>query len=352
MIDRRTLLAALWAAPALARGTPPPPAPWPAADWAVRTPAESGWSAEGLRQVDDSARLLGSDAVLLVHRGAIVHAVGDVARPLPAYSVRKSVLAVLFGMLHARQPLDLQATLAQLGIDDRQGLSEAERRATLQQLLQSRSGVYHPAAYETAAMAAARPARGSHAPGTFWYYNNWDFNALGTIYRRLAGHDVFDGVERELAGPLQWQDFRRAEHTRWELERASEHAAYTMMLSARDLARLGLLVARGGRWHDRTLLPEAWITESARPWSVAPGGWQAYGYLWWVPQRAWPFWPRQPGQLFFASGNFGQFLWVDRARDLVVVHRTSGFSLMRTEVDAGRVSPLLAAIIAAAPPHA
>lgn len=352
MIDRRTLLAALCAAPALVRGNPLPQAAWPAAEWTTRPPAESGWSADGLQQASERARLLGSDAVLVVHRGAIVHAVGDVARPLPAYSVRKSVLGVLFGMLHARQPLDLQATLAQLDIDDEQGLTEAERRATLQQLLQSRSGVYHPAAYETAAMSAARPARGSHAPGSFWYYNNWDFNALGSIYRQLAGHDVFDGVERELAGPLGWQDFRRAEHTQWAVERSSRHGAYTMMLSARDLARLGLLMARGGRWQGRALLPEAWVDEGARAVSVLPGGWLAYGQLWWMPQRAWPFWPRQPGQLFFASGNFGQFMWVDRARDLVVVHRTSGFSLLRTEIDTARVSPLLAAIMAAAPPQA
>ena len=36
-------------------------------------------------------------------------------------------------------------------------------------------------------MTASKPERGSHAPGTFWHYNNWDFNALGTIYRRQTG---------------------------------------------------------------------------------------------------------------------------------------------------------------------
>ena len=40
-----------------------------------------------------------------------------------------------------------------------------------------------PAA-ETPAMKAARPERGSHAPGTFWYYNNWDFNVLGTVFEK------------------------------------------------------------------------------------------------------------------------------------------------------------------------
>lgn len=349
-LGRRQLLALLagagWAsAPAAAA----PAALWPGSEWPQRDHAASGWSASALQRADERAGELGSDAVLVVHRGAIVHAFGDVARPLALYSVRKSLLGVLFGIAHARGQVDLQATLAQLGVDDVQGLVEAERRATVQQLLQARSGVYHGAAYETAAMAAARPPRGLHAPGAHWYYNNWDFNALGSIYRQLTGHDVFEGVERELAGPLQWQDFDRAAHTRWVHERVSRHGAYTLELSARDLARVGLLMARGGRWRDARLVPEAWVDESTRTWSVAPGGWQGYGYLWWVPQRAWPFWRRAPGGLFFASGNFGQFMWVDRARDLVVVHRTSGFSLLRRSIDAERVSPLLAALLAAAP---
>ncbi|MFO1328497.1 MAG: serine hydrolase [Rubrivivax sp.] len=348
-LRRRRLLAWL-ATPAL---LPAPAARaealWPGADWPRREAAASGWQVEALRRADDQARELGTEAALVVHRGAVVHAFGDIERPLAAYSVRKSVLGALLGMAHARGQLDLQATLAQLDIDDVQGLIDAERQATVQQLLQSRSGVYHGAAYETAEAAATRPLRGSHVPGSFWYYNNWDFNALGTIHRRVTGIDVFEALERELARPLQWQDFRREAHTRWVFERVSRHGAYTMELSTRDLARLGLLMARGGRWRDQVLVPEAWIDESARPWSVLGAGWQAYGYLWWVPQRAWPFWTRREGELFFASGNYGQYLWVDRARDLVVVHRTSGFSLLRRSVDLVRVTPWLSAVIAAAP---
>ena len=77
----------------------------------------------------------------------------------------------------------MSSTLAELGIDDNEpSLTDVEKRATVRDLLTARSGVYHPALYETPGMAAMRPLRGSHLPGTHWYYNNWDFNALGTIY--------------------------------------------------------------------------------------------------------------------------------------------------------------------------
>ena len=65
----------------------------------------------------------------------------------------------------------------------------------------------HSRVRETPAMRAARPARGSHPPGSFWYYNNWDFNVLGEIYQRVTGEGLFTAIEHRLARPLGWQDF-------------------------------------------------------------------------------------------------------------------------------------------------
>jgi CubicO group peptidase (beta-lactamase class C family) len=344
-MQRRTALGALLAlAPGRqALAQPATAALWPAASWPQRGPETSGWQPARLQQADEQARLLGSDSVLVVHRGAVVHSYGDVTVPRNLYSVRKSILSMLIGMHLDR--IDLDATLGSLGIDDKQPLADAEKAATVRQLLLSRSGVYHPAAYEMASAAAKRPARGSHAPGSFWYYNNWDFNVLGTVFAQRCGVTVFDALERDLAQPLQLQDFDK--HTRWFTEGKSHHAAYTMQLSARDLARLGLLMCRGGQWNGKRLLSEDWVALSTRPHTVL--GWQAYGYMWWVPQRAWPFWQRAPGDVFHADGNYGQFLWVDRARDLVIVHQTDGPSLLRTPIDAERVSPLLERLIQALP---
>ncbi|MDJ0723340.1 MAG: serine hydrolase [Desulfobacterales bacterium] len=86
-------------------------------------------------------------------------------------------------------------------------LIPAEKKATVADLLTSRSGVYHPALGEIAAMRQAGPPRASHSPGTFWYYNNWDFNALGTIFEQETGMRIFEEFEKQIAKPLQMQDF-------------------------------------------------------------------------------------------------------------------------------------------------
>lgn len=347
-VQRRRALGALaaLAAPWCVRAAD---ASWPGAAWDTSKPADSGWNTERLRQADEVARQLWSNAVLVVHRGRVVHEFGDTQKPVNLYSGRKSVLGVLLGMEVDAGRLKPQATLAELGINDKQGLSEVEKSATVQQLMQSRSGIYHPAAYETLQAKAERPARGSHAPGTHYYYNNWDFNALGSIYKAASGQTVFEGLRDALAKPLQMQHLDIKQHTQWALESASEHAAYVMQLSALDWARVGLLMARGGLWQGQRLLSEAWVAVSTKLHSVVPPGWSGYGYLWWTPLRAFDFWTRTPGQVFFAHGNHGQLLWVDRARDIVVVHNTDHRRMLRASPELGQLYPLLQHIFTAMP---
>jgi len=76
-----------------------------------------------------------------------------------------------------------------------------ERTATIRDLLMARSGVYHRAANEGDASALA-PPRGSVKPGSYFLYNTWDFNALGTIHERETGRDFYKAFEGDIAHPI------------------------------------------------------------------------------------------------------------------------------------------------------
>lgn len=338
------LCIALWLPRDALAGSPP----YPGGTWDEPSSSSTGWSADKFQVADEVARSLGTDAYIVVHRGVVVHKFGEVDKPMNLASGRKSVLSVLYGIEVDRKTIDLNKTLAELGIDDRGGLSETEKTATVRQLLEARSGIYHPAAYETAGMKADRPYRGSHIPGTYWYYNNWDFNALGTIFEKFTGRSVFASLEAELARPLGFQDFDGPRDTEFVGEWSSSHPAYVMRLSARDVARIGLLMARNGRWQDRQIVSPQWIAESTTSYSeVSPG--LGYGYLWWVGRDNWAFGQRFPGPVFSARGNFGQFVLVDRSRDLVIVHRVDMGRLFKREVSVAQFGGLLTKILAAAP---
>ncbi|MBH1965199.1 MAG: serine hydrolase [Comamonadaceae bacterium] len=325
---------------------------FPSAKWAVATEdkQESGWSSERFKLADKYAASIRSDAYLVIHRGRLVHAYGDITQPMNLASIRKSVLSILYGIHVDRGNINLNESLADLNITDKGGLSDTERTATVRQLLQARSGVYHPAAYETAEAKKERPARGSHAPGQYWYYNNWDFNTLGTIFQQKTGKSVYQAFKAELADPLQLEDFRYPEDTELVYERASDHPAYVMKLSARDLARIGLLVSRRGQWQGKEIVSSKWLQESTTSYSTVGQGWNGYGYMWWVPQRAFPFWRHSANQLAFAVGTGGQFMLIDPERDIVVVHRVDNGRpwFMRHEVTGEQFAGLAARIFAAA----
>jgi len=320
---------------------------WPEPTWRTATPESVGWSPAGLADVDAIAEEIGTAALMVVEGGVVVHQRGAVAHRYMCHSIRKSLLSALFGISVAEGRIELSSTLAALGIDDKEGLTDRERLASVNSLLMARSGVFHPTGFESAGMIATREVRHSHGPGTFWCYNNWDFNALGTIFEKCTGLCLFDAFRDRIAIPCGMEDFRYGPDAKdgefVELEK-SIHRAYPFRLTARDLARFGLLYLRGGRWGSRQVVPEKWVKLSMQPYSHA-GAAGAYGYMWWVVRDGIHF----PGSImpsgYSAQGAGGHVMMVLPEQDIVLVHRV--------DTDAGRavsslqVGRLFEAILAA-----
>ena len=203
----------------------------------------------------------------------------------------------------------MNSSIAQLGIDDKGGLTDEEKQAKTSDLFKARSGIYHGAAYETDAMKAARPKRGSFSPGTHWYYNNWDFNVLGTILEAKTGQTIGETFYSRIASQIGMEDFVQSDVTSY-YEPVSVHPAYLFKMSARDMARFGLLYLHKGEWEGRQVVPQNWIEESTKGYSSA-GVDSDYGYLWWVNKK---------GTSFRAAGQGGQVIIVIPNAKLVIAH--------------------------------
>lgn len=262
-------------------------------------------------------------SLLVLRDGVPVLRVGDLARPGYVASVRKSLLSLLYGIEVSRGTIGLDQTLEDLGVTDSGGLLPLERTARVRDLLTSRSGVYH-APSTPGSDEAAFPERGSRPPGSHFVYNNWDFNALGAIFERATGRTVLEAFETSLAGPLGFEDHDPRRQRLLGDVRRSAIPAFHFFLSARDLARVGLLLLAGGEWEGRQLVPADWLAESLRPHvlreDMPPGtgfGTCDYGYLWWLPREHAAGWRGAA----LAAGNFGQFLLVLPEVDAVIVHR-------------------------------
>src|SRR3984893_2283146 len=169
------------------------------------------WSKEKLAAAHEYANAdsIHTSAVMIVQDGEVVDEWGDIDKKIDSYSVRKSLLSALFGIYSSEGVIDINQTLEQLGIDDLPDpLTKEEKQARIVDLLRARSGVFHVVDFETESMKKERPDRGSHAPGTYGYYNNWDFNVRGTICEKKTGLKIGDAFYQRIAKPIGMQDFQ------------------------------------------------------------------------------------------------------------------------------------------------
>jgi CubicO group peptidase (beta-lactamase class C family) len=286
----------------------------PGVTWKFLEPRAAAHAAPIAGAVEDYARRYRPTAIMVVQDDLVVATSGDIARKVNLHSVRKSLLSALFGIAVDRGEIDIEQTLEQLGVDDLSpSLTREEKQATVRALLMARSGVYHLAAYETREQKRTRPARGAHPPGSFWYYNNWDFNALGAIYQKATGESPFKGFERLIARPTGMEDFT-ADDGIFVADDSSLYRAYLFHMSARDLARFGLLFLNDGRWNGAQIVPSRWVAESTRAYSQTDRKDRGYGYLWWIlDPHAWG------ERAMLASGYGGQLMAVLPEKRLVVV---------------------------------
>jgi CubicO group peptidase (beta-lactamase class C family) len=171
-------------------------------------------------------------AMMIVVGGRSIFEYGDVTKATKVASVRKSILAMLYGKYVTEGKIDLDKNVKELGLDDVKPFLPIEERATLLQLMTARSGIYHESA--NSGLDAATPKRGSQTPGTYFQYNNWDFNAVGTAFEKLVGRNLYDVLESDLAKPFGMQDFDRSRQKKISSMPQSVHPEYAMYLSTRD----------------------------------------------------------------------------------------------------------------------
>jgi CubicO group peptidase (beta-lactamase class C family) len=272
-------------------------------------------------------------SMMVIVGGRVIFSYGDVTHTSKVASVRKSVLGMLYGKYVINGKIDTSKTVKELGLDDKVPFLPMEEKATLEQLMASRSGIYIPTGNED--QRRLLPQRGSEYPGTYHFYNNWDFDAVGVAFEKATGLGIYDALQTDLAAPLGMQDYMISKQKKI-FSPESLHPEYAMYLSTRDMARLGLLMLDYGMWNGKQVMSGDWVrymTTLVTPFrEMHPTGFQkageperwGYGLLWWV-------WD-QPGFVggvytgfmqgaYSAMGTGGTFITVLPAKDMVVVHQ-------------------------------
>jgi CubicO group peptidase (beta-lactamase class C family) len=307
-------------------------AAFPGKEWErVEKPESIGYSSARLQALRAWLQSLDTTAMMVSVGGRSLFEHGDLTHQSYLASVRKSVLAILYGKYVENGKIQLDKTLRELEFNDVGGLSPREQEATIESLISARSGVYHLASNPGDSTDSA-PPRNSQRPGAYYLYNNWDFNAAGAVFEKLTGRDIYDALETDLAKPIGMQDFDRARQQKSGDANRSAHKAYHIWLSTRDMARVGLLMLRQGNWNGQQVVSREWarrITGLVTPFnemnppalrSLGTGSRWGYGYMWWVWDA-----PNSPGPFegaYTGMGAGGQYITVLPKLDIVIAHKT------------------------------
>jgi CubicO group peptidase (beta-lactamase class C family) len=306
----------------------------PGAEWQRTVPESVGYSTKKLAVLRQWVSTQDTASMLVVVQGRVVFSYGDVTHSSKIASARKSVLSMLYGRYVANGKIDLDKTVKQLGLEDLQPFLPIEETATLRQLLAARSGIYLPTS--SFGQTNYLPPRGSEAPGAHYLYSNWEFNAAGAAFEKLTGQSIYDALQRDLAHPLGMQDYVSSKQVK-EPDPLTKWPEYVMRLSARDMARLGLLMLDKGKWNGKQIMPPDWVefsTTLVTPFRDmnpsflrnygSPERWGYSGALWWVWDA-----PVYPGGVYTgpwqgaytAQGAGGTYITVFPAANMVVVHQ-------------------------------
>ncbi len=298
------------------------------------TPRQAGYNEKKLEELKHFLKDSGSSSMLLMYDGKIFFEWGDINHKHVIHSIRKSMLNSLVGIYNSRGLLPLDSTLKELKIDQLESqLNPIESTATFKMLLESRSGVYLGATAESEWMKSNKPIRGSHNPGEFYYYNNWDFNLVGTIFEKQTGKNIFQAFYEEIAIPIGMMHYKGIATRikspnddlipdtdgfyQYQLSE-SPFPAYHFRMSTYDMALYGQLFLNNGSWNGQQVIPVEWIKKSTQPISITNEKYGlAYGMMWSVliPSK------NTQRNSFYHTGNGVHMLGIYPKNKLVMVHR-------------------------------
>lgn len=278
--------------------------------WQTTDPESVRMSVSALMEHQRLCERTGADACLVIRRGKIVQEFYSPRYRVPmfAMSSTKSITGILVGMLIDDGKIK--------SLDERvctyisEWCTGLKAKVTLRHLLSMTSGL--PRMFEEGVggtneknefVIKSTPVS---EPGTKWAYSNEGVQLLSPILDKAAGEPIQEYARKRLFEPLGMTE------TRLHLDSKNHAWTYAdMETSARDFARIGLLMLSKGVWDKRQIVSARWVEQSSVPSQSLNRG---YGLLWWLYEK--------PAG-FGAQGYLDTNLYIFPAEELVIVRMQS-----------------------------
>jgi len=154
------------------------------------------------------------------------------------------------------------------------------------------------------------------APGEKFYYNSGLTILLGKIVKNTSGLYIDEFAGKCLFTPLGISDYH------WDkFPDGTIQTDGGLHLRPRDMAKIGYMMLKDGKWKDHQIVSKEWVEESTKRHIAARA--IEYGYQWWIGKTTIN---NQTIRVLFASGHGGQKIFIIPKLDLVVVFTSKVFN--------------------------
>jgi len=307
-------------------------APFPTTNWPVALPEETGFPVGELEVAVDTFTSRSLTSLIVVKNGYLVYEGywnGFAAGEMTAlYSATKSVNSLVTGIAidHGILPNEHVTVADYLG--EYEVADERAATISLMHALTLRTGIDYDewslnysdpnnpynqwlAAEDRIAFVLSLPM--AEEPGSVFRYQTPGSQLVPRLVEEAAGRDFVSLAGQLLFDPLGIPASRYI----WRLDTHGHTRVGACNMVPTDLARIGLLILRGGQWDGVQVVSEQWLEKSTSPAVQIRYGMQ-FGYHWWLRET-------QGVSVIGAEGYGGQCLFIVPEYDLVVV-TTGDFS--------------------------
>jgi len=156
----------------------------------------------------------------------------------------------------------------------------------------------------------------SEAPGEKFYYNSGLTILLGGIVNNTSGQYIDDFAGQYLFAPMGITDYHWDKFADGNIQTDGG-----LHLKPRDMAKIGYMIMKNGKWKDRQIVSSDWVAKSTKKHIDALG--LGYGYQWWIGKTKVD---NQTIKVLFASGHGGQKIFIIPDLDLVAVFTSRVFN--------------------------
>ncbi len=205
---------------------------------------------------------------------------------------------------------------------------DGKREITIRQILNMTSGLEFPSHehemmfFEEDHLEYALKVGVESTPGEKFQYNNVNSMLMGEILKNATGKTAKELIEERIFSKIGIQNY-----TAWVDSKGNTLTYCCLDMSARDYSKFGLLFSRDGRWNDNQIISEDYVEESLQLyWGKTPSmGWshsdtRGYSLQWWISKYD------DEAKIYNTSGKFGQFVFIDKERDIIFTRITKYYS--------------------------